>query len=362
MDCLDAQLDNAAYLRRFGAAAKNGRIPLNGGMDLTYRCNLRCLHCYAGPEPQGAAAGEMSTALATRVLDEAAAEGCLFLLLSGGEPLLRPDFADIYTHAKRLGMLVTVFTNATLVNDDVAALFARLPPVRVEATVYGATAATHDGITGVDGSFERALAGIDRLLGRVVRVALKTIVMKANLSEFEAMERLAATLGVAFRMDAVIFPRLNGDESPLAQLLEPSEAVRVEMSNAKRAEAWKQYSGRAGQAVASDRRYDCGAGVSTFHVDPRGNLLPCLMSREVSYSLREGAFAEGWRSAIPRVREEPACGGSQACGTCDRRAACAYCPGMLGPRAAPALRRHVCEAAAQRKSSMARGWQREVAA
>lgn len=363
MECTVQLPDNATFMRRFGAAAKSLRVPLNGGMDLTYRCNLRCLHCYVGPACAGEASGELTTDEAKTVLTQAAGAGCLFILLSGGEPLLRRDFGEVYRHAKGLGMMVTVFTNATLVDDAVAALFEEWPPMRVEVTLYGATAATHDAITGVAGSFARALEGVGRLLARGVRVALKTIVMKANIAELDAMEKIAEERNVPFRMDAVIFPRLNGDQAPLAQLVTPEDAVRVEMSNRRRAESWRQYAGRAGRFPASDKRYDCGAGISTFHVDPVGRLFPCLMSRDVSYPLREGTFAEGWRSAIPKVREAPACAES-SCGQCDRRAACSYCPGMLGPDASQALRRHVCDAAAARMRAIVAGpvREREVAA
>jgi radical SAM protein with 4Fe4S-binding SPASM domain len=262
-----------------------------------------------------------------------------------------------------LGLLVTVFTNATLVDDRIASLFEEWPPARVETTLYGATGATHDAITGVAGSFERSLAGVDRMLNRGVRVTLKTIVMKANISEFDAMEDVARKRGVPFRMDAVLFPRLSGDLSPLEQLVSPAEAVRVEMSNRKRTDAWREYTVRAGTFPSSDRRYDCGAGISTFHIDPSGNLFACMMARESGYSLRRGTFADGWNNAIPRVREEPA-SATSACGRCDRRAACAYCPGMLGQDAPESLRKHVCDAATARQAAMAAGWRRdgEVAA
>lgn len=352
MECLEQHVDNATFLRTFGAGAARRRVPLSGSIDLTYRCNLRCMHCYAGPESPAADADEMPTGLVKAVLEQATESGCLFMLLTGGEPLLRTDFAELYCHAKRLGLLVTVFTNATLVDDRVTALFEEWPPVKVETTLYGATGATHDGITGVTGSFLRTLAGVDRLRSRGVRVGLKTVVMKANISEYHAMETLAQERGVPFRMDAVLFPRLNGDRSPLEQLVDPADAVRLEMSNRKTAEAWAKYINRVSGFPASQRRYDCGAGISTFHVDPRANLFPCTMARDQPYSLREGTFEDGWRRVIPKVREEPALTGS-SCGHCDRRASCAYCPGMLGPDAADTLRRHVCEAATARKATAA---------
>jgi radical SAM protein with 4Fe4S-binding SPASM domain len=351
--CPTYELDDAAFRRTFSAEVRNRRVPLNGSMDLTYRCNLRCVHCYAGPRT-AADSREMTTEMAKSILDQVAGAGCLFMLLSGGEPMLRRDFAEIYVHARRLGMLVTVFTNATLVADRMVAMFEEWPPLKVEASIYGATDATHDGVTGVPGSLSLTLAGVDRLVARGVRVGLKTMLMKVNISEFEAMENLAKTRGVPFRSDAVLFPRLDGDASPIEQLVPPGEAVRIEMADGKRVAEWRKYMDRVAGYAPSDRRYDCGAGISTFHVDPAGNLFPCMMARNVSYSLRDGTFEDGWKNVVPKVREEPARAGSP-CGRCERRASCAYCPGMLGDAGADSLRRHVCEAAALRGASVDEG-------
>lgn len=352
IECIDQQVDDATLTRRFGAEARNRRVPLKGSMDLTYRCNLRCTHCYAGPHGADAAAGEMSTNLVKSILDQAAEAGCLFMLLTGGEPLLRPDFREIYLHAKRLGVLVTVFTNATLVDDTMAKLFSEWPPFKVEATIYGATSATHDAVTGVPGSLERTLAGVDRLLSVGLRVGLKTMLMKANAAEYDAMEKISGDRGIKFRMDAVLFPRLSGDITPLDSLISPQDAVRIEMAKDKQVTEWKDYMERVAGYAPSDRRYDCGAGVATFHVDSFGNMFPCMMARDVSYSLREGMFAEGWNLVIPKVREEPAPAG-WPCGRCDRRASCTYCPGMLGQTGNEVLRRHVCESATIRRTMVA---------
>jgi MoaA/NifB/PqqE/SkfB family radical SAM enzyme len=118
-----------ARLDALGRSAVRHRVPLNGSIAMTHRCHLRCVHCYLGEErfapPAG---GELATPFWLRVLDEAAEAGCLKLLITGGEPLLRADFAAVYEHAIRLGLLVSVFTNGTLVDERVVALFAEWPP------------------------------------------------------------------------------------------------------------------------------------------------------------------------------------------------------------------------------------------
>ncbi len=140
----------------FGRRLVNLRVPISGTLELTHRCNLGCVHCYLGSrqDRQHSAEREMTTDEVLSVLDQVAAAGCLNLVLSGGEPLLRRDFAEIYRHARGLGLVVTVFSNATLVTEELVDLFRDYPPYAVDISVYGATPATYEKVTGVAGSFE----------------------------------------------------------------------------------------------------------------------------------------------------------------------------------------------------------------
>ena len=92
-------------------------------MELTFRCNNLCKHCYCGaaPDDAGQIQREMSTASVLRLIDELVDMGCLWFLITGGEPMLRPDFREIYLHAKKRGLLVIIFTNGTLIDDEMAA-------------------------------------------------------------------------------------------------------------------------------------------------------------------------------------------------------------------------------------------------
>jgi MoaA/NifB/PqqE/SkfB family radical SAM enzyme len=172
--------------------ARAERIPIAGGLELTARCNLRCIHCYHGPDACRPAEGtELSTADFQRIIDEVVEAGCLHVLLTGGEPMLRRDFPDIYRHARGSGTLVTVFTNATLVTDEHVTLFRDLPPAKVDVSIYGASRDTYEAVTGVQGSFARCLAGVERLVKAGIPTALKTVVLRTNQREVEDMEHLA---------------------------------------------------------------------------------------------------------------------------------------------------------------------------
>ncbi len=176
MDTLDYTSWGISLRRRVAGR----RVPLGGTIELTRRCNNRCAHCYNNlPADDRAAQEELGEGAWKRILDEAAEAGCLYLLFTGGEPLLRPDFGAIYEHARRRGFFVTLFTNGTHLTEETADLLAAMPPLAVEVTLYGATRTTWERVTGVPGSYERSLAGIERLRRRGVRLRLKTTLRHA---------------------------------------------------------------------------------------------------------------------------------------------------------------------------------------
>lgn len=333
MECAGtAWLSDSQYLEQFNEKALRLRIPLAGSIDLTHRCNLRCVHCYLGPQTateEEAAKHEMGTHKVLSVIDEITEAGCLFLILTGGEPLLRADFADIYRHSKANGLLVTVFTNGTLITDHIIELFDDMPPHTVEISLYGASARTYEKITGVRGSYERCVSGIERLLERGIDVRLKTILMLPNKHELFDMERMAREFGVRFRFDAAIFPRLNGDRTPLSLRVSSEEAVEKELADGERLRQWREYCRRLQDVAFPQTLYKCGAGLTSFHIDSCGNLMPCLMTRADKFNLSEGPFLAVWNDAIARVRERKA-EKDFVCNKCEKQLVCGYCPAFFG--------------------------------
>ena len=267
----------------------------------------------------------MDTYRILSVIDEITEAGCLYLLITGGEPLLRKDFPEIYSHAKNNGLLVTIFTNGTSITQSVLRLFNDLPPYVVEISLYGATAATYEKITRVPGSYERCLHGIRQLLDHRINVRLKTILMTLNSHEFYDIETLANIFGVKFRFDAAIFPRLDGDKSPLGLRVSPQEAIEKEFSDDCRIKQWEKYFQRTQERSITDRLYICGAGVTGFHINPYGDLQPCIMVKNIVYNLSHNSFAEGWHNFISRIRDKKA-GNVYSCTKCAYRHLCGFCP------------------------------------
>ena len=208
------------------------RVPLRGTIEVTRRCPLSCAHCYNNLplEDQQVRHSELPYEEHCRIVDEIVEAGCFWLLYTGGEIFVRPDFIDIYKYAKRKGLLITLFTNAILINEKIAYSLADYPPHFIEITLYGHTKETYEKITGKPGSFERCMRGIRLLKERGMDVKLKTMVITLNKHEIWEMKRFVEEdLGLEFRFDAMINPRLDGSQDPLDLRLTPEEVVALDV-------------------------------------------------------------------------------------------------------------------------------------
>lgn len=322
-------LSNEEFLKKFNETAVDSRIPLSGGIDLTHRCNLRCIHCYHGDHPEHVFEKEMTTKEILTIIDEITEAGCLYFLITGGEPLLRKDFPEIYRHAKENGLVITLFTNGTLINYSIIDLLTEFPPCEVEISLYGASASTYEKITRVPGSYEKCLHGIRKLLDNKIHLRLKTILMTVNSHEFFDIKKMSEDFGVKFRFDAAIFPRLNGDKTPLMLRVSPDEAIEKEFSDEKNVSQWEKFYKRMRGNKLSDTMYHCGAGRACFHLDPYGNLSPCLMTTDISYNIKNNRFMTCWKNGISIINDKKARGDIRGCNQCDKIHMCGFCPAFF---------------------------------
>jgi len=323
---LDPELSDAEWMRQFTAHVARNRVPIAGLLELTSRCNLRCVHCYLGPQENHWArrGDELSLDRVLAIVDEIAEAGCLYLGITGGDPMIHDHFPEVYRRARENGMIVTVLCNGILVRDEILELFQEYPPAGVEVSLYGATRETYEAVTRVPGSYARCLTGIHRLIEAGVRVELKTVVMTLNAHEVEAMRQIADDLGVTFRMDSGIFPQLeNQDSSPLRLRVSPQEAIRREFSDPAQVDAWSERLSR--DVVPSEELYRCGAGVTGFYIGPYGEASPCLMTSQHRHSLEDRSFASLWDRELVQIRgQKPAA--DYGCNSCEMQAACTGCP------------------------------------
>ena len=310
------------FAKRALAAAYRDRIPVSGTVELTAACNLACGHCYI---PRRAARGAgLNTGQWLGIMETLADAGCLWIAMTGGEPLLRDDFEELYRHARSLGFLTTIMTNGTLIDERVADLLHEVPPLVVEVSVYGDDADTYELVTGDGGAFEAVIGGIDRLLARDVRIALKTTVTKANTAAVPGIERIAADRGLRFRMDGLINSRLDGDRTPLSLRVEPEVIAELELASARRQAEMTEARDRQRPAAMERTVFDCGAGWTTFNISWDGELSPCVMARSPGVNLIESSFEAAWNGPIleavsARVEGERECDGcpvASLCSTC----------------------------------------------
>ena len=312
------------------------RIPIGATIELTRRCNNRCIHCYnnlpAGDK--AAVSKELTTREHCRILDQISAAGCLWLLFTGGEIFLRKDFIDIYAYAKTKGLLITLFTNATLITPAIADYLVKYKPFSIEVTLYGARRDTYEKVTGVPGSFDRCMQGIHLLHERHLPVKLKTMAIAPNQNDLWEIKRyVEQELGLPFKFDALVNPRCDSSLSPLQVRLSPAEVVALDLRDPARVTEWQEFCerfkkrGRAGNP--SDYLYRCGGGGRSFAMDPYGKMRMCVLSSDQSYDMRQGTFLEGWEQFLGKLRETKATR-STKCSNCSISSMCGTCPANAG--------------------------------
>lgn len=323
------------------ARAKAMRVPLSFDLEVTARCNNDCRHCYinlSAGDP-AARARELTVAEIDRIASEAAGLGALWCLITGGEPLLRQDFPEIYLALKRRGLLVSVFTNATLIDREHLRLFSRYPPRDIEVTVYGATRSTYEAVSRRPGSFDAFLRGLDLLREGGVPVRLKTVAIRSNLREQAAIAAFCrARTKDFFRFDPQLHLRYDGDpvrnDEIRSERLTTEEIVALERDDPDRLEALRKECASPGGGVCArdgcDHLFHCGAGANSFTVGPDGTFRLCssLRAAGTTYDLRTGTLAHAWRGLVPRVRDlrSHKKGFLETCRACGLANLCLWCP------------------------------------
>jgi len=329
VECMGFEAINLeAWGQRLTAPLNGGRYPMSATFELTNRCNNNCVHCFIN-EPandQAAKEHELKTSEIKGIIDQMVDAGVLFLTLTGGEPLLRPDFTEIYTYARRKGMLVGLFTNGTLITEKIADMLNDIRPLMVEITLYGATEKTYEAVTRLPGSYQRCLNGIKLIHERGIPLTLKSEVITLNRVELEEMRAMAEALGVKFRYDGLLWPRLDGRRSPLNYQLSIGELIAMDNADSERREAFgKEVERLKGLTTRDERVFSCGAGINNFHVDSAGRVSICMMTRRPSFNLLEMSLSDAWK-ALGELRQKQRVLPSP-CLSCTINSICSQCPG-----------------------------------
>jgi radical SAM protein with 4Fe4S-binding SPASM domain len=319
------EISYTEFSKRIYEKVRAERIPYSGVIELSFRCNHNCVHCYVSHPPEGK---ELTYQEICDILDVVVSEGCLFLLITGGEPLIRSDFLDIYKYAKKKGLIITLFTNGTLITDEIADYFKEWPPDKVEITIHGITKETYEKVTGVKGSFDKCMRGIHLLLERKIPLNLKTVVMTVNKHEIGKIKKYVEELGLDFRFDAMINAGLEGNSNPCMVRISPEEVVKLDIEDEERTRGWTEFCEKFWGPVQSGKLYNCGAGLNSFHIDPYGKMSVCTMSRYPNYDLRYGSFHDGYYNFFPKILAQKLKDEQNKCDQCEMLVLCGQCPGL----------------------------------
>lgn len=309
--------------------------------ELTARCNNNCKHCYINlpADDKQARKNELSSIEIVDIASQAVEMGALWCLLTGGEPLLRPDFKDIYLALKKMGLLIAVYTNATLISSEIIELFKKYPPRDIEITVYGVTEATYEGVTRKKGSFLQFQHGIKLLKEGGIPFRLKEMAIQSNYHEqAEIINYCKAQTKDYYRLGPQLHLRYDGNQERNKEIL--NERLTAEQINyLENIDSDRMNIISNNCSILVDKRLTsyhgeklivCGAGFDNFVVNPEGKLKLCssLNKAELMYDLRQGSVKDAWDNFIPRIREIKSSRVEylEKCQSCNLRNLCMWCP------------------------------------
>ncbi len=300
-------------------------VPLGVQLDVTYRCNERCVHCYLDHDDHG----EMTAAEMRDVLRQLADAGTLFLTLSGGEVLMRMDFFDILEYARLLLFCVKVKTNAFMIREKQADRMRELGVDSVQVSIYSHRAEVHDAITKLPGSLKRSIAGMRFLQSRGLRVIIANVLMRQNLRDYAGVKALAQELGAQYTIDPTITPKMDGDRAVVGLGI-GGEDLRQVFRTADLVGNVEEFC--APPRAVDDDTLDglpCSASHSFCYISPYGDVFPCVQFPLPTGNVRRQKFLEIWRHS-KRMNEVRSIRGRDlpACSTCAHLGSCTRCPGL----------------------------------
>jgi radical SAM protein with 4Fe4S-binding SPASM domain len=314
-------------MREMGAKALALGVPLGVHLDLTYRCNERCIHCYLDHKDHG----EMSTAEILGLLEQLAEAGVFFLTLSGGEIMLRRDFMEIMERARALAFCVKLKTNAVLVKEPMARRIAELGVESVQISVYSDRPEVHDGITKLPGSLKRSIQGARMLQTAGVKVIFANVLMRQNAADYAGVRALAEEVGAEFTMDPTITPMMDGDQGILSLNVDADLLKEVFRDSTLVGNADDYCLPPAGPMAAEDAMdtIPCSAGHTACYISPYGDLYPCVQFPLPSGNVRQTKFVDLWKHS-PQLKEVRSItlGDLQGCSSCVHQGGCTRCPGL----------------------------------
>lgn len=284
-------------------------------LEITARCNNNCRHCYINLPAQDKRAEnkELSLSEIKKIIDQAVSLGALWCLITGGEPLLKKDFFDIYLYLKKKGLLISVFTNATLITNKHIDFFSKYPPRDIEVTVYGVTKETYERVARTPGSFIAFKRGLNLLLKNNIKVRFKAMALRSNINELPQISRFCRKITKDyFRFDPFLHLRfdrnLKRNKEIRSERLFAEEIVAIEKADSERFSALEKGCDKlimpGSKHINCDHLFHCGTGNGSFTVSYDGKYRLCssLWHKDCVYDLKNGKLKDAWENFVPKVR------------------------------------------------------------
>jgi radical SAM protein with 4Fe4S-binding SPASM domain len=315
----------SGLMEEIASKAHRLNIPLNVQLDLTYRCNERCVHCYLDHHDHG----EMTTSEIKSLLNDLADAGVFILTLSGGEIFLRKDFFEIVEHARSLAFCVKLKTNAVLIGEREAARLRDLAIENIQVSIYSHRPEVHDAVTLLPGSLKRSLTAIRFLKAQGLNVTIANVLMAQNLSDYSGVQALAKELGVEFTVDPTITPMMDGNRATVSLGMDQN-ALRELFHDPALVGNVAEFCAIPAEAGEDDlEATPCSAGHTACYVSPYGDVFPCVQFPLPTGNVRRERFVDIWRHS-PQMNEvrDIRLKHLTTCSSCTHASSCSRCPGL----------------------------------
>lgn len=291
-------------------------MPQSVSFELTYGCNLRCVHCL-NPTHR-VLPGELHKEEVFRILEEMAELGVLEISFTGGELFTHPDLFPILEKAHSLGFIITVLTNATRLTPEIIWKLEALN-IRADVTIYGATESVYESVTQIPGSYKKFYSGLKLLSESTIPVILRMPMMTLNSMELDLAREIAAAMNFEFNYCFEIHPRQDGNLDPLQYRLSPEAKLLIAEQTGQTFSGYSPHSKSSCSGL--DDFIECDCGRSKFSITPYGEMNLCTSFPVPKYDLRKGTIREGWE-VLKRTVDEAAPNEKYQCPACELRDYC----------------------------------------
>lgn len=279
------------------------RAPFTAGFELTAKCNLDCVHCYAKP---GRNHKDMTTEEFKSIFEILVDRGLMDAYFTGGEIFTRTDFEEIYVYAKKKGVLLSLLSNITLLTQKHVELFREYPVEIISTTMYGYTEEAYERVTGVKGSYKKFMMALDLLQNNEIPYELKYVAMEQNYEDVYKMREFGKKLGVPMVIILDVHPMSDGSTDPMKFRLTPQDAFEFDIKDNGRCTFWKEVAKDlvSGEINIRPRRtierfnqgylYPCSIANQHVFITSDYKMQGCVRASYRQFDLHKGTFDEGW--------------------------------------------------------------------